>query len=60
VLIAYLDSEDAQHARAESLLAREIDDEFAANPLTLAEVLVGLPGPAASMPHARRFGSLRS
>jgi predicted nucleic acid-binding protein len=41
VLIAYLDSEDAQHARAESLLAREIDDEFAANPLTLAEVLVG-------------------
>ena len=41
VLIAYLDAEDAQHQRAESLLAREIDDEFAANPLTLAEVLVG-------------------
>jgi predicted nucleic acid-binding protein len=41
VLIAYLDAEDAQHHRAESLLAREIDDEFAANPLTLAEVLVG-------------------
>jgi predicted nucleic acid-binding protein len=41
VLIAYLDAEDAQHEAAESLLAREIDDEFAANPLTLAEVLVG-------------------
>lgn len=41
VLIAYLDAEDAHHQKAESLLAREIDDEFAANPLTLAEVLVG-------------------
>lgn len=41
VLIAYLDAEDAQHHTAESLLAREIDDQFAANPLTLAEVLVG-------------------
>ena len=42
VLIAYLDSEDAQHARAERLLAQEIDDDFAANTLTLAEVLVML------------------
>jgi predicted nucleic acid-binding protein len=41
VLIAYLDAEDAQHQQAESLLEREIDDEFAVNPLTLAEVLVG-------------------
>jgi len=41
VLIAYLDAGDAQHHRAESLLAREIDDQFAANPLTLAEVFVG-------------------
>jgi predicted nucleic acid-binding protein len=41
VLIAYLDAEDAGHHKAEELLAREIDDEFAANPLTLAEVLVG-------------------
>jgi len=41
VLIAYLDAEDAQHDAADALLAREIDDEFAANPLTLAEVLVG-------------------
>jgi predicted nucleic acid-binding protein len=40
VLIAYLDGDDAQHTLAEELLAREIDDEFAANPLTLAEVLV--------------------
>lgn len=39
VLIAYLDGDDAQHALAEELLAREIDDDFAANPLTLAEVL---------------------
>lgn len=41
VLIAYLDAEDAQHDTAVSLLTREIDDDFAANPLTLAEVLVG-------------------
>ncbi len=41
VLIAYLDAEDAQHHKADAMLAREIDDEFAANPLTLAEVLVG-------------------
>jgi predicted nucleic acid-binding protein len=39
VLIAYLDSDDAQHTLAEELLAREIDDDFAANPLSLAEVL---------------------
>jgi predicted nucleic acid-binding protein len=41
VIVAYLDAEDAQHQQAESLLEREIDDEFAVNPLTLAEVLVG-------------------
>lgn len=40
VLIAYLDRDDVQHARAEGLLAEEIDDDFAANALTLAEVLV--------------------
>ena len=40
VLIAYLDGHDAHHALAEDLLAREIDDDLAANPLTLAEVLV--------------------
>lgn len=40
VLIAYLDGADLQHDRAEMLLAHEIDDDFAANPLTLAEVLV--------------------
>lgn len=39
VLIAYLDADDSQHAAAETLLAREIDD-LAADPLTLAEVLV--------------------
>lgn len=41
VLIGYLDAEDAQHPAAETLLAREIDDDFAASSLTLAEVLVG-------------------
>lgn len=40
VLIAYLDRQDEHHTRAETLLAREIDDDFAANSLTLAEVLV--------------------
>jgi predicted nucleic acid-binding protein len=40
VLIAYLDGDDAQHGVAEELLAREIDDDFAVNSLTLAEVLV--------------------
>lgn len=40
VLIAYLDSEDAHHERAEMLLAQQIDDDFAADTLTLAEVLV--------------------
>jgi predicted nucleic acid-binding protein len=40
VLIAYLDRDDAGHRRAQKLLAREIDEELAANPLTLAEVLV--------------------
>jgi predicted nucleic acid-binding protein len=41
VLIAYLEGEDEHHEAAEALLAREIDDDFGANPLTLAEVLVG-------------------
>lgn len=41
VLIGYLDADDSQHQAAESLLAREMDDDLAASPLTLAEVLVG-------------------
>ncbi|MGH3686315.1 MAG: type II toxin-antitoxin system VapC family toxin [Pseudonocardiaceae bacterium] len=40
VLIAYLDSEDNYHTAAERLLAASIEDEFAVNTLTLAEVLV--------------------
>lgn len=40
VLIAFFDDTDAHHAAAETLLADVIDDEFAANTLTLAEVLV--------------------
>jgi predicted nucleic acid-binding protein len=40
VLVAYLDAADEHHHRAERLLAERIDDDFAINPLTLAEVLV--------------------
>ncbi|MGI8760399.1 MAG: type II toxin-antitoxin system VapC family toxin [Jatrophihabitantaceae bacterium] len=40
VLIAYLDADDNYHGRAGTLLAREIDDNFAVNSLTLAELLV--------------------
>lgn len=40
VLVAYLDGEDDHHAAANRLLAQAIDDDLAANPLTLAEVLV--------------------
>ena len=40
VLIGYLDAGDAHHDRAATLLAREIDDDFAVNLLTLAEILV--------------------
>lgn len=40
VIIAYLDGENTHHARSEELLAREIDEDFGANSLTLAEVLV--------------------
>jgi predicted nucleic acid-binding protein len=41
VLVAYLDADDRHHVAAEALLTREIDEDFAASPLTLAEVLVG-------------------
>ena len=40
VLIAYLEGEDEHHDAAEGLLTREIDDDFGANSLTLAEVFV--------------------
>ncbi len=41
VLIAYFDGSDNFHSRAEVLLAREVNDDFGANSLTVAEVLVG-------------------
>lgn len=44
VLIAYLDRDDDHHDRAEALLTREVDDDFAVNSLTLAEVLVAPAG----------------
>jgi predicted nucleic acid-binding protein len=40
VLVAYLDGDDDHHAAAEALLIAALDDDFGANPLTLAEVLV--------------------
>ena len=40
VLIAFLEGDDEHHEAAEALLAQEIDDDFGASPLTLAEVLV--------------------
>lgn len=41
VLIGYLDADDAHHRKATQLLEREADEDFALNPLTLAEILVG-------------------
>lgn len=41
IIIAHLDSQDAYHERARALLLRTPDEPLAANPLTLAEVLVG-------------------
>lgn len=40
VLIGYLDAADAHHESATSLLTREIDEDLAANILTVAEILV--------------------
>lgn len=41
VLIAHLESTDIHHARATQLLLSVVDEQLAASPLTLAEVLVG-------------------
>ena len=41
VLIAFLDSADVHHDRAQALLLTEADEELAASALTLTEVLVG-------------------
>lgn len=41
VLIAHLESTDAHHRRATQLLLNAADEQLAASPLTLAEVLVG-------------------
>ena len=40
VLISYLYGGDPVHARAQDLLAHEVDDDFAADTVTLAEVVV--------------------
>jgi predicted nucleic acid-binding protein len=48
VLVAYLDGDDDLHVDAETLLAAAIDDDFGANSLTLAEVLV-VPARASRM-----------
>ncbi|MDQ1246402.1 MAG: hypothetical protein QG597_770 [Actinomycetota bacterium] len=39
-MIAFLDAANAHHERAVALLSQEIDDDFAVNLLTLAEILV--------------------
>ena len=41
ILIAHLDSSDAHHDRAETLLVDLSDSPLAASPFTLAEVLIG-------------------
>lgn len=41
VLIAHLESTDLHHSRATQLLLSVADEQLAASPLTLAEVLVG-------------------
>jgi predicted nucleic acid-binding protein len=41
VLIAYLHADDDHHDAAETLLISVVDDDLAADTLTLAEVLVG-------------------
>lgn len=61
VLIAQLDPTDLNHARAERLLDAVAEEEFAASPLTLAEVLVHptRDGRAAEiLGHLRRLGVL--
>ena len=40
VLIAYLDADDEHHAQAQRMLEQQVDDDFGANSLTLAEVFV--------------------
>ena len=41
VLIAHLDTRDAQHERAEEQLLNAAGEELGASPITVAEVLVG-------------------
>lgn len=41
VLIAFLDSDDAHHSRAQTLLLTHVDEELAASVVSLGEVLVG-------------------
>ena len=41
VIIPYLDADDVHHPRATQLLEREVDEDFALDPLTFAEILVG-------------------
>ncbi len=52
VLIGHLDSGDAHHDRARRLLLRLSELQFAASPLTVAEVLVG-PARAGLMERAQ-------
>ncbi len=53
VLIAYLDAEHVHHSDAETLLLDAADDEFGANSLTMAEVLV-VPARTGRLPETLR------
>jgi predicted nucleic acid-binding protein len=58
VLIAFLDGDDKHHAAAERLPTQAIDEDLAANSLTLAEVVVvpvrdGRLDPVLAAPRAR-------
>lgn len=54
VLIAHLVDTDRHHDRAAALLVSQIDDDFGASPLTLAEMLV------TPMKHGRLEDALRA
>lgn len=55
VLIAYLDRDDQHHLQAETLLAREIDDDFAANSWTRLRCLSFRHAKADCRPYAARW-----
>jgi hypothetical protein len=53
LLIGYLDGDDPHHAAAEALMAAAVEDDLAANLLTLADVLVVPTGDGRPTPSGR-------